>query len=158
MSKFSLIAMGGTFDIIHHGHITLLSTAFDISEKVIIGLTSDEFVQKKGKTPIHKYDERLKNLISVIFHKFPNTDFEISQLNNDFGPAVLEKDVQALIVSDETKNQGNILNKLRTERNLSPVEIIVVPMTLAKDGKRISTTRIKNSEIDSDGNLLPIDK
>ena len=158
MSKFSLIAMGGTFDIIHHGHITLLSTAFDISEKVIIGLTSDEFVQKKGKNPIHKYDERLKNLTSIIFKKFPNSYFEISQLNNDFGPAVFEKEVQALVVSDETKNQGNILNKLRTERNLSPVEIIVVPMTLAKDGKKISTTRIKNSEIDSDGNLLPIDK
>jgi pantetheine-phosphate adenylyltransferase len=158
MSKFSLIAMGGTFDIIHHGHITLLSTAFDISEKVIIGLTSDEFVQKKGKNPIHKYDERLKNLTSIIFKKFPNSYFEISQLNNDFGPAVFEKEVQALVVSDETKNQGNILNKLRIERNLSPVEIIVVPMTLAKDGKRISTTRIKNSEIDSDGNLLPIDK
>ena len=157
MSKFSLIAMGGTFDIIHHGHITLLSTAFDISEKVIIGLTSDEFVQKKGKTPIHKYDERLKNLISVIFHKFPNTDFEISQLNNDFGPAVLEKDVQALIVSGETSDQGNVLNKLRTERNLPLVEVIVVPMFLAKDGVKISTTRIKNSEIDSDGNLLPID-
>ena len=158
MSKFSLIAMGGTFDIIHHGHITLLSTAFDISEKVIIGLTSDEFAQKKGKNPIHKYDERLKNLTSIIFKKFPNSYFEISQLNNDFGPAVFEKEVQALVVSDETKNQGNILNKLRTERNISPVEIIVVPMTLAKDGKRISTTRIKNSEIDSDGNLLPIDK
>ena len=158
MSKFSLIAMGGTFDIIHHGHITLLSTAFDISEKVIIGLTSDEFVQKKGKNPIHKYDERLKNLTSIIFKKFPNSYFEISQLNNDFGPAVFEKEVQALVVSDETKNQGNILTKLRTERNISPVEIIVVPMTLAKDGKRISTTRIKNSEIDSDGNLLPIDK
>ncbi len=158
MSKFSLIAMGGTFDIIHHGHITLLSTAFDISEKVIIGLTSDEFVQKKGKNPIHKYDERLKNLTSIIFKKFPNSYFEISQLNNDFGPAVFEKEVQALVVSDETKNQGNLLNKLRSERNLSPVEIIVVPMTLAKDGKRISTTRIKNSEIDSDGNLLPIDK
>jgi pantetheine-phosphate adenylyltransferase len=158
MSKFSLIAMGGTFDIIHHGHVTLLSTAFDISEKVIIGLTSDEFAQKKGKNPIHKYDERLKNLTSIIFKKFPNSYFEISQLNNDFGPAVFEKEVQALVVSDETKNQGNILNKLRTERNISPVEIIVVPMTLAKDGKRISTTRIKNSEIDSDGNLLPIDK
>ena len=158
MSKFSLIAMGGTFDIIHHGHITLLSTAFDISEKVIIGLTSDVFVQKKGKNPIHKYDERLKNLTSIIFKKFPNSYFEISQLNNDFGPAVFEKEVQALVVSDETKNQGNILNKLRIERNISPVEIIVVPMTLAKDGKRISTTRIKNSEIDSDGNLLPIDK
>ena len=157
MSKFSLIAMGGTFDIIHRGHLTLLENAFEISDKVIIGLTSDEFVQKKGKTPIHKYDERLKNLISIIFHKFPNTNFEISQLNNDFGPAVLEKDVQALIVSDETNDQGNILNKLRTERNLPPVEVIVVPMFLAKDGVRISSTRIKNSEIDSDGNLLPID-
>ena len=158
MSKFSLIAMGGTFDIIHRGHLTLLSTAFEISEKVIIGLTSDEFVQKKGKNPIHKYDERLKNLTSIIFKKFPTSYFEISQLNNDFGPAVLQEEVEALVVSDETKNQGDILNKLRSERNLSPVEIIVVPMTLAKDGKRISTTRIKNSEIDSDGNLLPIDK
>ena len=157
MSKFSLIAMGGTFDIIHRGHLTLLENAFEISDKVIIGLTSDEFIQKKGKTPIHKYDERLKNLISVIFHKFPNTNFEISQLNNDFGPAVLEKDVQALVVSGETSNQGNVLNQLRAERNLPPVDVIVVPMFLAKDGARISSTRIKNSEIDSDGNLLPID-
>ena len=157
MSKFSLIAMGGTFDIIHRGHLTLLENAFEISDKVIIGLTSDEFVQKKGKTPIHKYDERLKNLLSVIFQKFPNTNFEISQLSNDFGPAVLEKDVQALIVSGETSDQGNVLNKLRTERNLPLVEVIVVPMFLAKDGVRISSTRIKNSEIDSDGNLLPID-
>ena len=157
MSKFSLIAMGGTFDIIHRGHLTLLTNAFEISDKVIIGLTSDEFVQKKRKTPIHKYDERLKNLLSVIFQKFPNKHFEVSQLNNDFGPAVLEKDVQALLVSDETSNQGNVLNKLRIEHNLLPVEVIVVPMFLAKDGVRISSTRIKNSEIDSDGNLLPID-
>ena len=157
MSRFSLIAMGGTFDIIHQGHITLLSTGFEISDKVIIGLTSDEFVQKKGKIPLHKYDERLKNLTLTIFKTFPDAYFEIIQLNSDFGPAVLEKEVQALIVSDETSNQGNILNQLRSEHDLPPVEIIVVPMFLAKDGVRISTTRIKNSEIDVDGNLLPID-
>ena len=157
MSRFSLIAMGGTFDIIHRGHLTLLENAFEISDKVIIGLTSDDLAQKKRKTPIHKYDERLKNLTSIIFKKFPNSYFEICQLNSDFGPAVLEKEVQALIVSDETSDQGNVLNKLRSERNLSPVEIITVPMFLAKDGVRISTTRIKNSEIDVDGNLLPID-
>ncbi|MCJ8306766.1 MAG: pantetheine-phosphate adenylyltransferase [Nitrosopumilus sp.] len=158
MSKFSLVAMGGTFDIIHRGHLTLLSNAFSISDKIIIGLTSDEFAQKKGKFTINKYDERLENLIEMILIEFPNSSFQISKLDNDFGPAVLEKGVEALVVSDETSNQGIILNQLRVERKLSPVQIITVPMFLAKDGTRISTSRIKNSEIDIDGNVLSIDK
>ncbi|MBT5842815.1 MAG: pantetheine-phosphate adenylyltransferase [Thaumarchaeota archaeon] len=157
MSKFSLIAMGGTFDIIHRGHLTLLSNAFEISAKVIIGLTSDEFAAKKGKIPNNKYEQRLDNLKKIISKDFPNISFQISKLDNDFGPAVLEKEVEALIVSDETSNQGNILNELRLAKNLPPVQIIVVPMFMAKDGTRISTTRIKNSEIDSEGNLLSID-
>ena len=158
MSEFSLIAMGGTFDIIHKGHLTLLSNAFEISDRVIIGLTSDEFAAKKGKTLINKYEKRLENLTETIAKEFSNSSFQISKLDNDFGPAVLEKEVEALVVSDETSNQGNVLNKLREERNLPPVKVITVPMYLAKDGTRISTTRIKNSEIDSDGNLLSIDK
>ena len=51
MSKFSLVAMGGTFDIIHRGHLTLLENAFEISDKVIIGLTGDELAAKKRKKP-----------------------------------------------------------------------------------------------------------
>ena len=79
--------------------------------------------------------------------------YEISKLENDFGPAVIEGSVKALIVSEETSNKGVHLNELRAEKNLPPVEIVVVPMVLAKDGKAISSTRIKNSEIDSNGNL-----
>ncbi len=90
--------------------------------------------------------------------EFPNSSFQISKLDNDFGPAVLEKGVEALVVSDETSNQGVVLNQLRAERKLLPVQIITVPMFLAKDGTRISTSRIKNSEIDIDGNVLSIDK
>jgi pantetheine-phosphate adenylyltransferase len=158
MSKFSLIAMGGTFDIIHRGHLTLLSNAFKISNKVIIGLTSDEFATKKGKILNNKYDKRLENLIASISKEFPNSSFDINKLDNDFGPAILKKEVEALLVSDETSNQGIVLNQLREEKKLSPVQIITVPMFLAKDGIRISTSRIKNSEIDVDGNLLSIDK
>ena len=158
MSKFSLVAMGGTFDIIHKGHLTLLSNAFDISDKVIIGITSDEFAAKKGKITTNKYDQRFENLTSVLTKKFPNASFEISKLENVFGPAVLEIEVEALIVSDETSNQGTVLNELRTKKNFPPVQVVTVPMFLAKDGIRISTTRIKNSEIDIDGNLLSIDK
>ncbi len=157
MSRFSLVAMGGTFDIIHRGHLTLLSNAFTISDRIIIGLTSDELAKKKGKLTINKYEKRLENLIEIISTEFPNSSFQISKLDNDFGPAVLEKGVEALIVSDETSYQGDILNKLRAEKKLTPVKIITVPMFLAKDGKRISTSRIKNSEIDKEGNLLSID-
>ena len=157
MSEFSLVATGGTFDIIHRGHLTLLSNAFAISEKVIIGLTSDELAEKKGKLSINKYEKRLENLTQVISKEFPNSSFQISKLDNDFGPAVLEKGVEALVVSDEKSNQGTILNQLRAEKKLLPVKIIMVPMFLAKDGKRISTTRIKNSEIGAEGNLLSID-
>ena len=104
MSEFSLIATGGTFDIIHRGHLTLLSTAFSISDKVIIGLTSDELAKKKGKLPINQYEKRLENLTTVISKEFPNATFQINKLDNDYGPAVLEKEVEALIVSDETSN------------------------------------------------------
>ena len=158
MSKYSLVAMGGTFDIIHKGHLALLSSAFEISDKVIIGLTSNELAAKKGKTPNNDYKKRFENLTSSISKEFQNHSFQISKLDDDFGPAVLEKGVEALVVSGETSNQGNVLNELREKKKLPSVQIITVSMILAKDGKRISTTRIKNSEIDTEGNLRSIDK
>jgi len=157
MKKFDLVAMGGTFDVIHKGHTTLLSDAFSISTKVIIGLTSDEMALRKGKNIQNDYNKRLETLVKTIEKNFPNREFEISKLDNDFGPAVLEKEVQALVVSGETSNQGEVLNQLRKQKNLPEVDVVVVPMVLAKDGLRISTTRIKNQEIDYDGNLSSVD-
>ena len=153
MESFGLVAMGGTFDIIHGGHMALLNKAFSISTKVIIGVTSDQLAVKKGKNPENDYPKRISLLKSTIEENFPDSVYEISKLENEFGPAVLEESVKALIVSEETNDKGTLLNKLRAERNLPPVKIVVVPMVLAKDGKAISTTRIKNSEIDSHGNL-----
>ena len=153
MSKFKIVALGGTFDIIHKGHLTLLQKGFSISFKVIIGLTRDELAMKKGKKLLHIYSQRLESLKSTINKNFPNSDYEISKLDNDFGPAVLNGEVEALVVSEETIDKGEILNKLRSQKHLSPVLVVSVPMVLAEDGKRLSTTRIKNSEIDIEGNL-----
>lgn len=153
MKKFALVATGGTFDIIHKGHLTLLSESFRLSSKVIIGLTSDEFAQKNGKSLQNDFDSRLIALDEILKKSFPNSSYVIRKLDDDFGPAVLTKDVEALVVSGETQNKGKILNELRQNQNLSPVKVIVVPMVMAQDGTRISTTRIKNSEIDKNGNL-----
>ena len=153
MKSFDLVAMGGTFDVVHSGHMALLDKAFSISSKVIIGLSSDQLAKKMGKNLTSDYPKRLSLLKSVIEKNFPNSSYEISKLENDFGPAVIEGSVKALVVSEETSGKGIRLNELRAERNLSPVRIVVVPMILAKDGKAISTTRIKNFEIDDSGNL-----
>ena len=58
------------------------------------------------------------------------------------------------MVSEETSKKGDILNTKRKELNLSPVEIVIVPMKLASDGERISSTRIRNNEIDDSGNVI----
>lgn len=154
MPQFRLVAMGGTFDIIHTGHNALLKEAFSISSKVIIGLTSDEFAIKKGKKLWHTYQQRFDALKLLVEKNFPEKAYVISPLDNDFGPAVIEQDVEALVVSEETAHQGQILNNLRKQKNLPPIQTVVVPMILASDGTRISSTRIRNSEIDTQGNLL----
>jgi len=152
--QFKLVAMGGTFDIIHIGHLSLIEKASSISERTIIGLTSDSLAAKNGKNIINNFKQRFENLEKTLKEKFPYGSFEIAELNDDFGPAVIEGDVNALVVSEETSKKGDALNTMRKERNLSPVEIIIVPMKLASDGDRISSSRIRNSEIDASGNVL----
>ena len=158
MAEFELVVMGGTFDIIHRGHKKLLSKAFEISARVIIGMTSDEMARRNGKNIFNGYQQRSKSLTRFIEDEFGRRHFQISKLEEDFGPAVLEKDVQAIVVSEETRAKGDLLNVLRAEKNLPPVKIIPIQMVLAKDGTRISTTRIRDSEMDTEGNLLSIDK
>ena len=108
---------------------------------------------KNGKKLENNYEKRHTSLKSLIEEKFLDSKYEIAKLENDFGPAVIEGNVEALIVSTETQNKGDILNRLRAEKNLQPVKIISVPMVLAEDGNRISTTRIRDMEIDFNGKL-----
>ena len=134
---FNITALGGTFDIIHVGHIELIQKAVSISDKIIIGLTSDAFISKNDKKIINNFEQRSENLEKIIHEKFPDCSFEIAKLDDDFGPAVIQGDVDALVVSEETSKKGDILNALRKERKLDPVEIIIVPMKMASDGNRI---------------------
>ena len=80
--EFNLVALGGTFDIVHIGHIALLEKGFSISKKVIIGLTSDQFAKRKGKTLVHDFQKRVSILESVIRDKFPYTEYDIAKLEN----------------------------------------------------------------------------
>lgn len=48
----------GTFDVVHIGHINLLRRARELGDRLIVGLSSDEFNSKKHKSSLLDYDNR----------------------------------------------------------------------------------------------------
>ena len=44
--KFKTAVLGGTFDHFHKGHENFLEHGLSISKRLVIGVTSDEFVKK----------------------------------------------------------------------------------------------------------------
>lgn len=156
MEKLNLVATGGTFDYIHIGHIKLLSTAFEISDHVIIGLTSDRFVKKYKLTSSIKnnYLRRLFNLKKYILLNFKDANYTILKLEDEFGPVISSSQIQAIVVSEETLVKVKQINEIRISNCLEPLRVIVVEIAKSSDGKPISSTRIRNGEIDEKGQIL----
>ena len=146
--------MGGTFDILHLGHKALLQRALEVGDIVLIGLTTDARASKdRNKTPINPYNIRLANLQNLLKTMKSLDKFQIVPLENDWGPSVIDEDFEAIIVSDETKSTAQKINKIRSANGKTELEIVVVPMIRAQDGNRISSSRIRNKEINSEGKL-----
>ena len=80
--------------------------------------------------------------------------YQIIPLDSPFGITLIDEEIEALVVSDETSTRANEINTLRGERGLKPLKLIVIEMVLSEDAVPISTTRIKRGEIDRDGRVL----
>lgn len=55
----------GTFDLLHPGHINLLRRAKELGDKLIVGLSSDEFNNIKHKQSFYSFDDRKTILESI---------------------------------------------------------------------------------------------
>ena len=63
MKMYKIAATGGTFDYLHAGHKEFLKNIFNHAEKVVVGLTSDAYVQKnKPDKQVAAYNTRKKEL------------------------------------------------------------------------------------------------
>ncbi len=151
--KYKMVATGGTFDHIHKGHIALLAKSFEVGDAVVIGLTSDEFARREGKNPDQSYDERAKALEVLIHARFPGKRYKIAKLDDYYGPGIASSEVEAIVVSRETASRVPLANDLRKAKGFAPLEVVVVDYVLADDSKPISSTRIRNGEIDIEGKL-----
>lgn len=153
MHKFKTAIVGGTFDILHKGHFALLDAAFEAADEILVGLTSDEFAASRGKKT-QSYETRHTALQKYIESNYAARKYEIHKLDSAYGLIASDKRVEALIVSSETQPNAAQLNEKRTSLGVNPVEVIVVPMILADNGSKISSTRIRLGELDSNGHVL----
>ena len=151
--KYIAVATGGTFDHLHRGHLALLARSFAVSDYVVIGVTSDELAAREGKKPDFSYLQRVGRLEAYLRENFPGKKFTITRLDDYFNPGIASRDIQAIVVSPETASRVRVANELRASRGVAPLEVIVVEYVLAEDGTRISSTRIRKGEIDSEGKV-----
>jgi pantetheine-phosphate adenylyltransferase len=155
LKKYDCVAMGGTFDILHTGHIELLKKSFEIGKFVIIGLSSDNLVKEKLKKNINNsFEVRKYNLVKIIDSEFGSYSYEITKLEDVFGPLMFSEKVDCMVASTETSYKGKRVNEIRTKMGLPTIDIISVDLKLAKDGLPISSSRIRANEIDEMGNIL----
>jgi pantetheine-phosphate adenylyltransferase len=153
---FDIVATGGTFDILHKGHYMLLLKAFEVGQRVIIGVSSDSFATRKQKKIINNYRIRQENLKKFIDKNFKKSNYSLYQLDDFYGPTVLTRDVQAIITTESSLENCVKINKLRESKGMPQLEIILVPLVEDKEGKVMSSTRIREGEIDINGNKLTL--
>ncbi len=152
MKKYNKVSLGGTFDIIHRGHLELLKESFKVGHFVVIGVTSDEFVRSILKKKIkNEYSSRVQNLNKTIEKEIRSNNYQITKLDDRFGPLMTSNNIDCLVVSSETEEKGKAINPIRTKLGLPLVDIVSVKLMLAEDGLPISSSRIRSNEIDVNG-------
>jgi cytidyltransferase-like protein len=152
---YRVVALGGTFDVLHRGHRKLLQQAFSIGRKVMIGVTSDQFARTLHKP--HKFDtysKRKEDLERLLSRWGVVSRARIVPLNDRFGPTIRVQRIQALVVSRRTVKTAYEINAKRKAKGLSSLAIVPIGLILAEDRRPISSTRIRRGRIDREGRLI----
>jgi pantetheine-phosphate adenylyltransferase len=171
MARSERIAiLGGTFTPVHSGHRALLHKAFQTASHdgggdghVVVGLTATALAERTRSDPSHAeligpFDERRRRLSAELdrIGEAYTASHEVIRLEDTLGPAATREDVDALVVSPEAKAQrrAHELNRRRADDGRRPLEVHTPPFVVAEDGDRISSTRIRDGEIDGYGRPL----
>lgn len=116
----------GTFDLLHHGHINILKKAKELGDYLIVGLSSDEFNDLKGKVAYHPYKERklILEAIKFVDEVIPEDNWQ--QKVND----IISNDITTFVMGSDWAGKFNELSDY--------CEVVYLTRT---DG--ISTSKIK---------------
>ncbi len=145
---YSLVGLGGTFDHLHEGHKSLLRNAFKLGKRVAIAIAVSELLRTKDhKQEIETYELRVQNVANFILKelKISASRFSIIPLVDPYGPAITNGELEAHISSVETYKVALDINVRRIKNGLPPLILIIIPLVLGDNGKKISSSSIRAS-------------
>ena len=118
----------GTYDLLHYGHINLLKRAKELRDYLIVGLSTDEFNEIKGKKAYHNYETRKLMLKAIRY-----VDLVIPEENwNQKIDDIRNYQVDLLVMEDDWSDSEKFTSLKEY------CEICFLPRT-----KGISTSKIK---------------
>jgi len=142
MKTYKKCALGGTFSRFHRGHQELILTGIKLSEHVVIGITTEEYLDKRPKKhPVESYEVRaLRVLLFCIEHSTKGQTVEIIPLDDPYGPTTADRDIECIVVSEETFLTATEINKIRVEKGLPPLDIVAIEMIATPSNKEHLTS------------------
>ena len=116
----------GTFDLFHIGHVRLLKRLRQLGDKLVVGLSTDEFNSLKGKQTVMTYEQRKEILLSCRYvdEVFEESSWE--QKRED----IQRKDASIFAMGDDWAGRFDDLQDI--------TEVVYLPRT-----EDISTTEVK---------------
>jgi glycerol-3-phosphate cytidylyltransferase len=116
----------GTFDLLHHGHINLLRRARAKGDSLIVGLSTDQFNELKGKKSYFPFEKRKLILESVRYVDLVIEESCWDQKIND----IIAHNVSLFVIGDDWKGRFDNLKEV--------CEVEYLPRTA-----EVSTSQIK---------------
>jgi len=149
------LTLGGTFWPFHRGHRALIEAGFTDGLEVFIGLASDQMVSKrKPGLEIPRYGKRKRAILDYLEERGYADRAHVFRIEDEYGFAADFPNLQAIAVTEETVPNANKINERRKARGMKPLDLVLVDLVPANDGKPISSSRVRSGEIDIEGRLV----
>ena len=125
--KFKTVLTYGTFDLLHYGHIEILKKASLLGNKLIVGISTDEFNELKGKICVLPYEKRKELLESLDYvdKVIPEHNWEQKTVD------IKQNEVDVFVMGSDWDGKFDELKEY--------CKVIYFPRT-----KGISTTKLKS--------------
>jgi len=95
----------GTFDMFHIGHLRLLERMRELGDRVIVGVSTDEFNAKKGKQALIPYEDRCRIVSALKCVDLVIPEFCWEQKVRD----IQEHDVDIFVMGDDWRGKFDFL-------------------------------------------------